>query len=202
MKLRQLIHCAHHTKDLEAIIGIDDLTKMVTFVDASCAVHPNMHSRAGGAISYGNGVFASESKKQKLNTKSSAEAELAGVSDVLPKATFIKLFLEAQGYPIAEKIIYQDNQSAMKHELNGRKSCGKRSRHIDIRHFYIKDLVDKNFVKVECCPTHKMIADFFTKPLQGRLFRYFRDFILGHRPISEPQLELDSAMTKERVGIQ
>ena len=52
----------------------------------------------------------------------------------------------------------------------------------------IKDLVDKELVEIKFCPTQKMIADFFTKPLQGSLFRYFRDFILGLRPISELEL--------------
>jgi len=52
------------------------------------------------------------------------------------------------------------------------------------------------------CPTEKMVADFFTKPLQGKLFRYFRDFILGHRPMSELELEPDLPIPKERVDIQ
>ena len=157
-----------------------------------------MRSHTGAAISFGIGVFGSESKMQKLNTKSSTEAELVAVSDVIPKVLFIQLFLEAQGYPIKENIIYQDNKSAMKLEINGRKSCGKRTRHVEIRYFYIKDLVEKGKIKIKHCPTEKMVADFFTKPLQGSLFRYLRDFILGHRPISE--LKLESGASKERVG--
>ena len=135
---------------------------------------------------------------QKLNTRSSTEAELVGVSDVLPKILYMQLFLEAQGYPLKENIIYQDNKSAIKLEINSQKSCGKWIRHVEIRYFYIKDLVDKNKVEIRHCPTEKMLADFFTKPLQGSLFRYMRDFILGHRPISE--LNLDSVASKECIG--
>ena len=106
----------------------------------------------------------------------------------MPRIVFIHLFMEAQGYPIKENVTCRDNESTIKLEINGRKSCSKRSRHIDIRYFYVKDLVDKNIVKIKYCPTEKMVADFFTKPLQGSLFRYFRSFILGHRPMSELQI--------------
>ena len=40
-------------------------------------------------------------------------------------------------------------------------------------------------IKVEYCPTRKMIADFFTKLLQGALFQKFRDIVLGYKHISE-----------------
>ena len=89
----------------------------------------------------------------------------------------------------------------MKLELNSRKSYSKRSCHINIRYFYIKDLVNKNFIQVKYCPTHKMITDFFTKPLQGRFFQYFGDFILGHQSLSELEIESNLAIPKEHVRI-
>ncbi len=112
----------------------------------------------------------SKSSKQKLNTKSSTEAELVGASDYLPYPIWAKKFLEAQGYELAENIFYQDNQSTMRFEKNGRKSCGPNSRHIDIRYFFIKDRIDIEGIDVQYCPTGQMLADFFTKPLQGSLF--------------------------------
>jgi len=88
--------------------------------------------------------------------------------------------------------------SAIKLEVNGRQSSGKRTRHVEIRYFYVKDLVDKGRIKIKYCPTHKMLADFFTKPLQGNLFRTMKRVILGQEPLSH----LDEYMTsssKERV---
>jgi len=41
------------------------------------------------------------------------EAKLIGVSDALPQMLWTQNFLEAQGYPIKESIVYQDNQSAI-----------------------------------------------------------------------------------------
>ena len=43
-----------------------------------------MKSHMGGAMSFGRGVFGTNSTKQKLNSKSSTEAEVVGVSDYLP----------------------------------------------------------------------------------------------------------------------
>ncbi len=59
-----------------------------------------MRSHTGGAMSMGTGATYSTSKKQKLNTKSSTEAELVGVDDVLPQAIWTKYFMEAQGYGV------------------------------------------------------------------------------------------------------
>jgi hypothetical protein len=95
-----------------------------------------MRSHTGGVISFGRGGLICKSKKQSINTKSSIEAELIGASDYLPNTLFVKMFMAAQGYPISNAIFYQDNESAIKMESNGKASCGQRSRHIDIRYFF------------------------------------------------------------------
>ena len=100
---------------------------MQYFVVTSYAVHSDMRSHMGGAISWGTGVLLTKCSKQKLNTKSSTEAEVVGVSDSLPNAIWTWMFLEAQGYPVHMNILYQDNQSAMKIEINGKLSCGQKS---------------------------------------------------------------------------
>jgi hypothetical protein len=90
-----------------------------------------------------------------------------------------KYFLEAQGYKIDDSKIYQDNQSTILLAKNGRGSSSKRTRHINIRYFFVTDRVKRKEVSVEYCPTGEMNADFFTKPLQGVLFRKFRDRIMN-----------------------
>ena len=90
-----------------------------------------------------------------------------------------------QGYEITKNTMYQDNKSAILMEINGRNSCTGNSRHVNIRYFWIKDRVDNDEVKVEYLPTHIMLADYFTKPLQGEQFKVLRGFIMGWRPMSE-----------------
>jgi hypothetical protein len=85
----------------------------------------------GGAMTLGKGVIYGTSTRQKLNTKSSTEAELVGVNDVMPQILWTRYFLEAQGYDIKDSITYQDNQSSILLEKNGRASSGKRTRHIN-----------------------------------------------------------------------
>jgi hypothetical protein len=108
-----------------------------------------------------------------------SEAELVGVDDALPTVPWTLQFLKAQGFAVTDNVIYQDNQSTILLANNGTKSSGKRTHHLDIRYFFIADRVDKKEVRVEYCPTEVMWADPHTKPLQGRLFREHRDWLLN-----------------------
>ena len=77
-----------------------------------------------------------------MNTKSSTETEVIGVSEIVPYVLWLANFVKMQGYDIKENVLYQDNQSAMKMEKNGRMSCTGNSRHVSIRHFFVKDQID------------------------------------------------------------
>jgi hypothetical protein len=169
------------------VIGADDMSIMKTWVDASYAVHDNMRSHTGGVISFGRGTIMSKSLKQKINTKSSTEAELVGACDYLPYSIWATNFLAEQGYELQENVLFQDNQSTIRFENNGHKSCGSKSQHINIRYFFIKDCLEQDGFRVQYCPTEAMLADFFTKPLQGSLFRTFRNVIMGHTHVTSLQ---------------
>ena len=101
-----------------------------------------------------------------------------GLDDVISKILWSKLFIEAQGYRVGTTIVYRDNTSAMKLEANGKSSSGKRTRHFNIKYFYITDLIQRKQVQIEYCPTDAMIADYMTKPLVGAKFLQFRDLIM------------------------
>ena len=116
--------------------------------------------------------------------KSSTEAELVGASEYIPYNLWLVLFMSEQGYKIKDNVLYQDNRSTMLMLKNGRNSCTGNSRHINSRYFFVKDRIDKGELRVEYCPSSIMLADFFTKPLQGQLFKKFRDVIVGYAPIS------------------
>jgi len=143
-----------------------------------------MKSQTGGAMSMRLGVLHGKSSKQKLDVKISTEAELVGVSDYLPCNIWLLMLMRAQVYLIIDNILYQDNQSIMLMLTNGRNSYTGNSRHVNIRYFFAKDRVDKKRVKVEYCSTIWMLADFFTKPLQGQLFIKFREVIIVYKTIS------------------
>ena len=121
----------------------------------------------------------SMSRKQKLNSRSSTEADLIGVDDAITQVLWTRLFMEAQGYPIKENIVYQDNKSSILLAKHGRSSAGKRSRAINIRYFFITDQVEKGHIRIEPCPTDDIWGDFQTKALQDAKFRKFRDLLQG-----------------------
>ena len=81
--------------------------------------------------------------------------------------------------PSQVHVLYQDNKSPILLQNNGRLSCRKGSKNINIAYFFITDRFKQKEIRVEYCPTGTMIADYFTKPLQGSLFRKFRNMILG-----------------------
>ena len=95
------------------------------------------------------------------------------------------MFLEAQVYEIKKNIIFQDNQSTIMITNNGRDSCTGNSRHIDILYFSVKDIVDKGEINFKYYPTYIMIADYFTKPLQGKMFKMYRDLVMGYVHIND-----------------
>ena len=148
-------------------------------VDAAFAVHHGMRSHTGATMTLGKGAIQSASSKQKLNTRSSTEAELVAVDDAMAQIIWADNFLRAQGYNLQESVIQQGNQSAIKLEENGMASAGKRSRHIDIRYYFVAGQIKKGRVNVKCHPTDEMQSDYMPKTLQGKKFLKHRKSILN-----------------------
>ena len=197
-ELKRLMSFLKNTKKDDRIIGAASLYDLFTWVDASYAIHPDMRGHTEGLMSYGTGVVHAKSSKQKLNVKSSTECEIVGVSEYTPFNIWLMMFMEAQGYTLKNNILFQDNQSSIRMEKNGRNSCTGNSRHVHIRYFFVKDRVDKGEITIKYCPTHLMLADFFTKPLTGKLFHFFRDIVMGYKDIDS--LNNNSFSLKERIG--
>ena len=74
-----------------------------------------------------------QSIKHKLNTKSSTEAELVGVDDILTLVIWTRYLLKEQGCKIHNNVVYQDNQSAIKIENNGRQFISNSMRHLNVK---------------------------------------------------------------------
>ena len=178
--LVRLLEFMNGTRDDKLILSADDLHVLKWYVDGSFAMHPDFRSHTGGCFTYGRGAPVSTSRKQKLNTRSSTEAELVASDDMASMILWTKLFLEAQGIEIKQNILYQDNKSTILLQENGKKSSSQRTRAISIRYFFLTDQIAKGNLTVECCPTEDMTADYFTKPLQGKQFTRLRNLIMGY----------------------
>jgi hypothetical protein len=175
----KLVRLMNGTRKDKLILSADDLHVIKWYVDSAFAVHPDFKSHTGAVMTYGEGAAQAISRKQKLNTRSSTEAELVGTDDVAIMIMWTKLFMEAQGYEINNNVLYQDNKSTMLLLNNGKRSSSKRTRAFNIRYFFLTDQIEKNHLAVEYCPTTGMVADYMSKPLQVKLFQGFRNKILG-----------------------
>ncbi len=178
-KLRRLLKYLKATKDDVLTLSADNTNIIKWWADGAFAGLKDFTSQSGGTMSMGKGSVYSSSIKQKLNTKSSTESELVAADNNMPQLLWTKYFLEAQGHKINKSMLYQDNQSSMLLEKNGKSSSGKRTRHINVRYFFTKDRQDSGEVDIQYCPTEEMVADYFTKPLQGAKFRKFRKLIMN-----------------------
>lgn len=77
-------------------------------------------------------------------------------------------------------MVIQGNEAAIKLAENGFSSA-MRTRHINIRYFFVKDRIAKGEIEGKYCPTKLMVADCLTKPVQGQSFIELRDLLLGYK---------------------
>jgi len=134
-ELVRLLKYLNGTKKDKLTLTADDLHVVKWNVDASFAVHTDFKSHTGGVMTFGGGTVQSISRKQKLNTRSSTEAELVAAADASTLVLWTQIFLEAQGYHVKKNVLFQDNKSTILLEQNGKRSSSKRTRAINILYF-------------------------------------------------------------------
>lgn len=124
----------------------------------------------GGAISWG-------SKKQPVVATSTAEAEYIAAGLVSQEAMWTRQLMEEMGFMQPEPtLVLSDNQPAIAIATDD--IHHGRTKHIDIKYHYIKQLVQEKKVKLGYVPSGDQQADILTKPLGATLFSRLRDKIM------------------------
>ena len=177
-KLKRAVKYLRGTKDMGIVLEATVNLGVFAYVDASYGVHDDMKSHTGSVIGIGKGPLYAKSSTQKINSKSSTEAELIGLSDSTNQIVWVRNFLIEQGYSIGPATVYQDNKSTISLVKNG-KSNSERTRHIAIRFYFVADRVASKEITIEYMETSYMLADILTKPLQGNLFIRLRNVLLN-----------------------
>jgi hypothetical protein len=177
-KLESTIKYIRGTRTLPLILEVIDPVNVISYIDASFGVHHDSKSHTGCVITLGKGAIYSKSSTQKLNTISSTEAELVAVTEGAFQVFWTRNFLIEQGYCMSPAIMFQDNMSTIQLLKNG-KSNAERTRHIDLRYFYITDRIKRGELQVTYKPTADMIADIMTKALPTKSFKVLRDLLLN-----------------------
>ena len=103
---------------------------------------------------------------------STAKAEYIAASDVGKEAIWLRKLLGGLFGGVLETTVIQcDNQSCVK--LFENIVFHDRSKHIEMRYHYLRDMVQKGSIRLQYIPTKEQIADIFTKPLTAVKFIYF-----------------------------
>jgi hypothetical protein len=121
-------------------------------------------SVSGYAVLYGNGAVIWSSKKQNCVSISSTEAEYVAASEATMDLAWIRqLLADLQMPPGGPTKLYIDNESAVKLAVNP--VYHSRTKHIDVRYHFIRDMVEKKQVEPARVDTKDNIADSLTKPV-------------------------------------
>lgn len=177
-KLVRCLRYLHKTKHIGIRLSASDPMNSFGLFDASYAIHAGGKSHTGAVYTLGAGAVCAKSSKQSIVAKSSTEAEIIGLSDSTSLLIWMRDFLIHQGYKLRASEIFQDNKSTIILAEKGR-STSDRTRHINVRYFWMKDRIASGEVKINHLPTADMTADILTKPLQGALFIKLRNQLLN-----------------------
>lgn len=129
-------------------------------------------TRTGPLISW-------KSRKQPTVALSSCEAEYIALAAAVQEGLYLK-----QWFAITEGIveqgpvlIFEDNQGTI--ALSCNPVSRQRSKHIDIRYHFIREVLNKGIITLQYCPTGDMVADVLTKPSTKFQLNKFGDYIFG-----------------------
>ena len=134
-------------------------------------------SISGYSFYFQGSLISWSAVKQKSIALSSTEAEYYAMTHAFKEALWLRTFLEILKFPVPRPFpILSDNQAAC--SLSNSPAISARSKHIDIRHHFIRDHVLAGSFSTTWIPTSDMPADIFTKPLPSPVFSHHRD-VLG-----------------------
>ncbi|GJX15547.1 copia protein [Tanacetum coccineum] len=165
------------------------------FADADYAgCQDTRTSTSGSAQFLGDRLVSWYSKKQKSTAISTTEAEYIALSGCCAQVLWMRSQLSDYGFVLNKIPLYCDNQSAIALCCNSIQHS--RSKHVDIRHHFIKEQVERRVVELYFVETKYQLADFFTKALPKECFKTILQ-LLGIKQMSlETLKELQESDTE------
>ena len=136
-------------------------------------------STSGWVVFWQNAAIAWGSRQQKCVALSSCEAEIIALSEAAKDMVYFRKFvsgLDASAITGPSELS-TDNQGAR--DLSYNPEHHDKTKHVERRHFYIRDMVEKMELRVPLVSTVNNFADFFTKPLKAKAFFLLRNKIMN-----------------------
>ena len=167
--VKRILRYLKHTPDLSLWYPKGCNFDLVGYADADYAGFlADRKSTSGMAHFLGPCLVSWATKKQNSVALSTAEAEYVAAASCCAQLLWIKQQLKDFCIDTGCIPIYCDNTSAINISKN---PCQhKRTKHIDIRHHFLRDNVEKGLISMNFCSTENQIADIFTKALNRELF--------------------------------
>ena len=142
---------------------------LVGFCDVDWAGNlDDRRSTTGGCFFLGNNLVSWHSKKQSCVSSSTAEVEYIVLGSCCTQLLSMKQMLLDYGMTSTTLLVYCDNMSAINISKNHVQHS--RMKHIDIRHHFIRELIENKIVEISHVSSEKQLADIFTKPLDLNSF--------------------------------
>ena len=144
---------------------------IIGYVDADWAgCVTDRKSCTGYSFIFGGTVTSWESRKQATVALSTTEAEYMGLTEAAKEAIYLQRFVsECTSKPTSKIKIYNDNQGAQ--ELARNPIFHSRTKHIDIKHHFVREALRDGYSDLDYLPTKEMPADVLTKALPGPAHR-------------------------------
>ena len=191
----QIIRCLLETKDLSLPFEWGSGLEISVFADANYAEKADdRRSVSGVAVTVGKSSVSRFSSTQKIVTLSTTGAEYVALGDGVEEALFVKGVLSFIIPSISESCIevFVDNDGAISLANNPLSSL--RTKHIDVRFHFIRELSRSKTISVEYVLTKEQRADILTKALTGAIFKEHRDFLMNlHGRVSDSVYLCDSS---------
>ena len=161
---------------LGASEGQDDMT-LKAYFDADWAGDlETRKSTSGYIILLNDSAISWKCERQPVVALSTTEAELIATTSGGKEVIALRRLLKDMGHEqVDATTVYEDNQGCIYLMHNDLKN--KRTKHIDIKYFWLKQQIDEKKVELLFCPTQEMIADIMTKSLPRESFQKFRSQI-------------------------
>ncbi|KAK9077208.1 hypothetical protein SSX86_005544 [Deinandra increscens subsp. villosa] len=149
--------------------------KLMVYTDSDYAGdEEDRKCTSGYAFLLSGSAICWSSRKQETVTLSSTEAEYVACTNCACHCIWLKgIMAEICGREMGTLSIWCDNNSSIKMSKNP--ICNRKTKHIDVRKHYIRELVAKGVVKVEFCPSEEQVADVMTKPVKLETFEKMRN---------------------------
>jgi len=177
---KRILRYLHGTKKTGLLFranGSKELT-IEAYSDADWAGdHNDRKSTTGFVVTLNGSVISWLSKKQSTVALSTAEAEYMAISSTIQEVKWITQLLLELELPVKFPVkLLCDNQAAIAISTNDVNH--NRTKHIDIRHHYIREAIKNKQVDVSWISTDKQLADILTKPLAKRQFNILRSSLM------------------------